>query len=137
MSSDGPLDQEISHRIQSGWRNWKNVSGVLWLKNACENEGKNCLNNNNEQGRIRREDDVVEMRRTCWVTGFDRISNGWILEISRKKYMFECMKATVMWLRREKEYAGKISNDVERKRWRGWRDCLQTDFREKGITGEQ
>ncbi|XP_037781186.1 uncharacterized protein LOC119577703 [Penaeus monodon] len=31
-SLDGAMDQEISHRIQSGWRNWKNVSGVL-----CEN----------------------------------------------------------------------------------------------------
>ncbi|XP_063586898.1 uncharacterized protein LOC134764249 [Penaeus indicus] len=33
MSSNGALEQEISHRIQSGWRNWKNVSGVLYDKN--------------------------------------------------------------------------------------------------------
>ena len=26
---DGELDAEVNHRVQSGWRNWKNVSGVL------------------------------------------------------------------------------------------------------------
>ena len=29
VASDGYLDPEINHRIQSGWKNWKDVSGVL------------------------------------------------------------------------------------------------------------
>jgi hypothetical protein len=29
ITSDGSVDYEIKHRIQSGWRNWKNTSGVL------------------------------------------------------------------------------------------------------------
>ena len=29
VASDGSLDPEINHRIQSGWKNWKDVSGVL------------------------------------------------------------------------------------------------------------
>ncbi|XP_063595377.1 uncharacterized protein LOC134772339 [Penaeus indicus] len=34
MSSDGTMAQEISHRIQSGWRSWRNVSCVLCNKNV-------------------------------------------------------------------------------------------------------
>ena len=29
IASDGPLDPAMNHRIQSGWKNWKDVSGVL------------------------------------------------------------------------------------------------------------
>ena len=29
LAEDGELDAEVTHRVQSGWRNWKKVSGVL------------------------------------------------------------------------------------------------------------
>ena len=29
MAEDGELDAEVTHRVQSGWKNWKRVSGVL------------------------------------------------------------------------------------------------------------
>ena len=29
IAADGSLDGEISHRIQSGWKNWKRTTGVL------------------------------------------------------------------------------------------------------------
>ena len=29
MAENGDLDTEITHRIQSGWKNWKRVSGIL------------------------------------------------------------------------------------------------------------
>ena len=29
LSEDGELDAEVIHRVQSGWKNWKRVSGVL------------------------------------------------------------------------------------------------------------
>ena len=29
LSEDGELDAEITNRVQSGWKNWKRVSGVL------------------------------------------------------------------------------------------------------------
>ena len=29
LAEDGELDAEVNHRVRSGWRNWKNVSGVL------------------------------------------------------------------------------------------------------------
>ena len=29
LAEDGELDSEVTHRVQSGWKNWKRVSGVL------------------------------------------------------------------------------------------------------------
>ena len=29
LAENGDLDAEITHRIQSGWKNWKRVSGIL------------------------------------------------------------------------------------------------------------
>ena len=29
LAEDGELDAEVTHRVQSGWKNWKTVSGVL------------------------------------------------------------------------------------------------------------
>ena len=29
LAEDGELDAEVTHRMQSGWKNWKRVSGVL------------------------------------------------------------------------------------------------------------
>ena len=29
LTKDGELDTEVTHRVQSGWKNWKRVSGVL------------------------------------------------------------------------------------------------------------
>ena len=29
LAEDGELDAEVTHRVQSGWKNWKRVSEVL------------------------------------------------------------------------------------------------------------
>ena len=29
MAENGDLDAEMTHRIQTGWQNWKRVSGIL------------------------------------------------------------------------------------------------------------
>ena len=29
LAEDGELDAEVTHRVQSGWKNWERVSGVL------------------------------------------------------------------------------------------------------------
>ena len=29
LAEDGELDAEVTHRVQSGWKNWKRMSGVL------------------------------------------------------------------------------------------------------------
>ncbi len=33
LAENGDLDAEMTHRIQSGWKNWKRISGIL-----CEGE---------------------------------------------------------------------------------------------------
>ena len=41
LNSDRNLDSEINHRVQSGWRNWKNISRVLCDKRiSARVEGK-------------------------------------------------------------------------------------------------
>ena len=30
LAEDGELDAKVTHRVQSGWKNWKRVSGVLY-----------------------------------------------------------------------------------------------------------
>ena len=30
LAEDGELDAKVTHRMQSGWKNWKRVSGVLY-----------------------------------------------------------------------------------------------------------
>ena len=32
LAEDGELDAEVTHRVQSGWKNWKRVSGLLCLR---------------------------------------------------------------------------------------------------------
>ena len=29
IGESGDLDAEMTHRIQSGWKNWKRISGIL------------------------------------------------------------------------------------------------------------
>ena len=29
LAENGDLDAEMTHRIQSGWKNWKRISGIL------------------------------------------------------------------------------------------------------------
>ena len=29
LAEDGELDAEVTHRVQTGWNNWKRVPGVL------------------------------------------------------------------------------------------------------------
>ena len=35
MTENGDLDAEMTHRIQSGWKNWKRVSGILCDRRIC------------------------------------------------------------------------------------------------------
>ena len=46
LAEDGKLDAEVTHRVQSGWKNWKRVSGVL-----CDR----TMNVKVERGREERE----------------------------------------------------------------------------------
>ena len=46
LAEDAELNAEVTHRVQSGWNNWKRVSGVLCnrgmnvkIKGSCTEEG--------------------------------------------------------------------------------------------------
>ena len=40
MVENGDLDAEITHRIQSGWKNWKRVSGILCDRRISLSQGE-------------------------------------------------------------------------------------------------
>ena len=46
LVDDGELDAEVTHRVQSGWKNWKRVSG-LWSDRRMNVKinGKVCVQN--------------------------------------------------------------------------------------------
>ena len=40
LAEDGELDAEVTHRVQSGWKNWKRVWSVVRQKHECEDQGE-------------------------------------------------------------------------------------------------
>ena len=86
VTSDETLDSEINHRIQSGWRNYKNISKVLYdkristlLKGKAYKTGETY---GAETWPIKKSQerklDVAEMRILRWmyrVTRYDKIQN--------------------------------------------------------------
>ena len=90
ITSDGTLDSEINHRVQSGWVNWRNASGVLCDKKiSARVKGKvykslvrPAMMYGSEAWPIKKvhekKQDVAEMRMLRWmcgVTRHDRIRN--------------------------------------------------------------
>ena len=127
LAENGDLDAEMTHRIQSGWKNWKRVSRILWdrrislrvkgkvyktvVRPAMMYGAETCAVKKAQEKKL----DVAEMRMLRWMTGvteLDRIRNERIRgttkvgEISRK-----VQESRLKWyghvLRREDEYVGK------------------------------
>ena len=127
MAENGDLDAEMTHRIQTGWQNWKRVSGIL-----CDRRISLRVNGKVYKTVVRpgmmygaetwavkkaqeKKLDVAEMRMLRWMSGvtkLDRIRNERIRgttkvgEISKK-----VQESRLKWyghvLRREDEYVGK------------------------------
>ena len=90
MAEDGKLDAEVTHRVQSGWKIWKRVSGVL-----CDRRMNVKINGNVYRTVVRpalmygaetwalkkaqkKKLEVAEMRMLRWmcgVTKLDKITN--------------------------------------------------------------
>ena len=56
LAENGDLDAEMTHRIQSGWQNWKRVSGILCDRRVSfESQGESiqasCKTSNDVRGR--------------------------------------------------------------------------------------
>ena len=47
LAEDGELDAEVTHRVQSGWKNWKSVWSVVRQENECEDQGEGVQDGGN------------------------------------------------------------------------------------------
>ena len=158
LAENGDLDAEMTHRIQSGWKNWKRVSGTLCDRRIRLRENGNVYKTvvrpammyGAETLAVKKAQekklDVAEMRMLRWMSGvtkLDRIRNERIRgttkvgEISKK-----VQESRLKWyghvLRREDEYVGKrvMGMEVPGKRRRGipkrrWMDTIGNDLSDK------
>ena len=61
LAEDGELDAEVTHRMQSGWKNWKRVSVVLCHRRMnVKIEGEGVENSGRTNADIRGRDMGVE-----------------------------------------------------------------------------
>ena len=163
LAENADLDAEMTHRIQTGWQNWKRVSGILCDRRiSLRVKGKvyktvvrPAMMYGADTWAVKKAQekklDVAEMRMLIWMSGvtkLDRIRNERIRgttkvgEISKK-----VQEIRLKWyghvLRREEEYVGKrvMAMEVPGKRRRGRRkrrrlDNIRNDLSERELSGE-
>ena len=157
MAEDGELDLEVTHRVQSVWKNWKRVSGVLCDRRMnVKIKGKvyrkvvrPALLYGAETWLLKKESEVAEMRMLRWmcgVTQLDKIRNERIRgttkvgEITNKVH-----ERRLKWyghvMQREEHYVGRrvMEMKVQGRRKRGtpkirWLDKVNDDIKEKGLS---
>ena len=164
VEAGGGMEEEVKHRIQSGWNSWRAASGVLCDKRVpLKLKGKfhkvvvrPAMVYGTETASITKAEvkrmDVAEMRMLRWMSGVtreDKIRNEYIrgstkvVEISKK-----VQEGRLRWyghlLRREEDHIGRrtMEMEVQGRRRRGrprkrWRDCVREDLREKGIDEDE
>lgn len=160
VNAAGSMEEEVKHRVQAGWNNWRAASGVLCDKRVpLRLKGKfhktvvrTAMLYGTETASMRKAEekkmDVAEMRMLRWMSGVtreDRIRNDYIrgstkvVEISKKM-----QEGRLRWyghlLRRDEDHAGRhtMGMEVQGRRRRGrprkrWKDCVRKDLHEKGI----
>ena len=163
LAENGDLDTEMTHRLQSGWKNWKRISGILCDRRiSFRVKGKIyktvvrlAMVYSAEMWAMKKAQekklDVAEMRMLRWMSGvtkLDRIRNERIRgttkvgEISKK-----VQESRLKWyghvLRRKDECVGKIvmGMEVPGKRRRGrpkweWLDSFRNDLWERELSRE-
>ena len=127
MAENGYLDAEMTHIIQSGWYNWKRVSGILCDRiirlrvkgKVYKTVVRSAMMYSSETWAVKKAQekrlDVAEMRMLRWMSGvikLDRIRNARnrgvtkVAEMSKK-----VQESRLKWyghvLGREDEYVGK------------------------------
>ena len=163
MDTAGDMGKELNNQIQSGWNNWRKVSGVI-----CDRKVPVKLKGRVHKAVVRpamtygleaaplkkteaRKLDVTEMKMLRWMSGvtrMDRVRNDHIrgtvkvTEVSKK-----VQEARLRWyghlMRREEQHVAREVMDMEvdgtRRRGRPktrWKDCIEDDMREKGVQNE-
>ena len=160
IAEDGGEEVEVTRRIQAGWKNWRDVSGVL-----CDRRMPIKLKGKVYKTIVRpamtygletvplkksseRKMEVAEMRMLRWMSGVtrkDRIKNerirGTVEVTSVSKKVQE---ARLRWfghvVRGEEDSCERRTMEMEAdgRRRRGrprmrWRDCVAADSREKNL----
>ena len=158
LAENGDLDAEMTHRIQSGWKNWKRVSGILCDRRiSLRVKGKvyktvvrPAMMYGAETWAVKKAQekklDVAEMRMLRWMSGVTKLERirgtTKVGEISKK-----VQESRLKWfgqvLRREDEYIGKrvMAMEVPGKRRRGrpkrrWLDSIRNDLSERELSRE-
>ena len=164
VNAKGNLDDEVRHRVQAGWNNWRSASGVLCDKKIpLRLKGKfhrtvirPAMLYGTETASLKKTEekrmDVAEMRMLRWMCGVtreDRIRNEYIrgstkvVEISKK-----IQEGRLRWyghlMRRDEDHVARhtMEMEIEGRRKRGrprkrWRDCVKDDLQLKGISEEE
>ena len=163
LAEDGELDAEVTHRVQSGWKNWKRVSGVLCDRRMnMKIKGKvyrtvvrPALMYGAETWALKKTQEkkleVAEMRMLRWmcgVTKMDKIRNERIRGTTKvgeitKKVQERRLKWYGHVMRREEHYVGRraMVMKVQGRRKRGrpkrrWLDKVKDDIKEKGLSAD-
>ena len=162
LAENGDLDAEMTHRIQTGWQNWKMVSGILCDRRiSLRVKGKYTRQNfvrpammyGAESWAVKKaQEKKLEMRMLRWMSGvtkLDRIRNERIRGMSTKvgEISKKVQESRLKWyghvLRREDEYVGKkvMAMEVPGKRRRGrpkrrWLDSIGNDLSERELSRE-
>ena len=163
VTSNGELDEEIKHRVNCGWLNWRRMSGVLCDgRVSCRMKGKiykmvvrpAMLHGAETWPVTRRQErkmEVAEMKMLRWLCGVtreDRIRNERIRgTVKVGNIGKKIQESRLRWFghvqRRNEEYVGKRVEKLEvggrRRRGRPktrWRDRVNEDLREKGWRQE-
>ena len=158
--SSGDLDREIGHRIQSGWNNWRRITGVVCDKRVpVKLKGKihkavvrPAMMYGLETAPIKKTEekklDVAEMKMLRWMSGVtreDRIRNEYIrgslkvVEVSKK-----VQEARLRWYGHVKRSSEDqiareaMEGEVQGRRRRGrpktrWKDRIAADMTERGL----
>ena len=154
ITVDGSKEREVTRRIQAGWKNWREVPGVLCdrrmpvkLKGKVYKTVVRPAYTNQEGEREKNEcgrDEDVEVDVRSY-TRRDRIPNTQIrgtvnvAELSKK-----VQEARLRWyghiLRRDEDVVERrmMNMEVQGRRGRGrpktrWKDCTAADVREKQL----
>ena len=163
IQANGELDGEIGGRVQSGWANWRRMSGVLCDRRApCGLKGKihrlvvrPAVMYGSETWPMRRrwEDrlDVTEMRMlrfSCGLTRLDKVRNTLIRGTTKVTSMSNKIRESrLRWyghvMRQDHTAACRSSLEMEvlgvRSRGRPkrrWMDAVREDFRELRLDEE-
>ena len=67
LAENGDLDAEMTHRIQSGWQNWKRVSGILCDRRISQGESiqDSCKTSNDVRGRDLGSEEITREEVGC------------------------------------------------------------------------